>query len=579
MTFAQICVRARWTVSWPYRNHMAGCQSVFRAPGSPHHTLHTHSHEGLSDYHATAAAVESKGQLQTPLSWRDTLKAMPTNAPNWKRPQSSPITDNPKSLEFQLLDVQEHNDDIVLFGVTQEGRTICVRVESFQPLRSLQYIVPDGLTTEALILFARELQERYTGLDVVIGAVTRERREATVLTFSTRCESLLLTLKEAELCGVESQLRGGSVIEGITLGKVKRRGNYEDHSRVADFMSEKKIAGLQWLEIPIGNYSVLLDDAKVSLCQLEVATRHHLLLLKHENESQVAPLRILSFDIENLPNPTASYPYWRRKTKTAPEVARGDVIQICNMVTTLDGLDRDPLNRVAFTLNTCYSITGSAVRSFKDRKSMIEAWIAFVHEVDPDIILGYNSVAADVHRLIQDANYLDIPFLLGRLKNVETKMDHPVKVIPGRIHFDLYNHYFRKYWRSLKARVGDGSMGLGNVSQHFLETAKEDFDGEDLYSVIAKMQATSPETRRELALYCLKDAYLTIRLLHELKAFDQCAAAWKQAYQPFHLFTSEKSPIIQEAVDAFAEARYSSITEAVTEIVEEDTAELLVTPI
>ncbi len=83
-------------------------------------------------------------------------------------------------------------------------------------------------------------------------------------------------------------------------------------------------------------------------------------------------------------------------------------------------------------------------------------------------------------------------------------MDHPVKVIPGRIHFDLYNHYFRKYWRSLKAHVGDGSMGLGNVSQHFLDTAKEGFDGEDLYSVIAKLQATSPETRRELALYCLK---------------------------------------------------------------------------
>ncbi len=94
-------------------------------------------------------------------------------------------------------------------------------------------------------------------------------------------------------------------------------------------------------------------------------------------------------------------------------------LPICSDTPT-DGLDRDPLNRVAFTLGTCYSIPGSTVRSFKDRKSMIEAWIAFVHEVDPDIILGYNSVAADVHRLMQDANYLGIPFLLGRFKNGDT---------------------------------------------------------------------------------------------------------------------------------------------------------------
>lgn len=50
------------------------------------------------------------------------------------------------------------------------------------------------------------------------------------------------------------------------------------------------------------------------------------------------------------------------------------------------------------------------------------------------------------------------------------------------------------------------------VSAHFLGEQKEDVH----HSAISDLQAGNAETRRRLAVYCLKDAYLPQRLLDKL---------------------------------------------------------------
>jgi DNA polymerase delta subunit 1 len=50
------------------------------------------------------------------------------------------------------------------------------------------------------------------------------------------------------------------------------------------------------------------------------------------------------------------------------------------------------------------------------------------------------------------------------------------------------------------------------VSAHFLGEQKEDVH----HSAIADLQAGNEETRRRLAVYCLKDAYLPQRLMDKL---------------------------------------------------------------
>lgn len=138
--------------------------------------------------------------------------------------------------------------------------------------------------------------------------------------------------------------------------------------------------------------------------------------------SKIAPLRILSFDIECA-----------GRKGIFPEASMDPVIQIANMVTR-QGVrfptycERLPLNenlgeqkpfiRNIFTLNTCSNIVGSQVLSYKQENEMLQAWRDFVNTVDPDVVIGYNIAGFDFPYLIDRARALkanNFPYL-GRLK-------------------------------------------------------------------------------------------------------------------------------------------------------------------
>lgn len=74
----------------------------------------------------------------------------------------------------------------------------------------------------------------------------------------------------------------------------------------------------------------------------------------------------------------------------------------------------------------------------------------------------------------------------------------------GRVPFDLLLVLLRDY----KLR----SYTLNAVSYHFLQEQKEDVH----HSIITDLQNESEQTRRRLAVYCIKDAYLPLRLLGKL---------------------------------------------------------------
>lgn len=74
----------------------------------------------------------------------------------------------------------------------------------------------------------------------------------------------------------------------------------------------------------------------------------------------------------------------------------------------------------------------------------------------------------------------------------------------GRVFFDLLQVIQREY----KLR----SYTLNSVSAEFLGEQKEDVH----HSIITKLHNGTPDDRRRLAQYCLKDAYLPQRLVDKL---------------------------------------------------------------
>jgi DNA polymerase delta subunit 1 len=83
-----------------------------------------------------------------------------------------------------------------------------------------------------------------------------------------------------------------------------------------------------------------------------------------------------------------------------------------------------PFIRNVFTLNSCAHIVGTHTLEFYDEKELLQKWRDFVIEIDPDVVVGYNTSNFDFPYLLDRAKHLGVdkfPFL-GRVRgNVSTR--------------------------------------------------------------------------------------------------------------------------------------------------------------
>jgi DNA polymerase delta subunit 1 len=162
--------------------------------------------------------------------------------------------------------------------------------------------------------------------------------------------------------------------------------------------------------------------------------------------------------------------------------------------------------------------------SFDDEAEMLQAWRDFIEEVDPDLVIGYNISNFDFPYLMDRAKHLKankFPYL-GRMKGThlcllviisclsclkgsktQTKETHfsskaygqrdsKDTELEGRLQLDVLQFMQREH----KLR----SYTLNSVCAQFLGEQKEDVH----HSVITELQNGTPESRRRLAVYCLK---------------------------------------------------------------------------
>ncbi|SHO78176.1 Similar to S.cerevisiae protein POL3 (Catalytic subunit of DNA polymerase delta) [Malassezia sympodialis ATCC 42132] len=300
-------------------------------------------------------------------------------------------------------------------------------------------------------------------------------------------------------------------------------------------MIDLNIVGMNWVEIKAGRYSIRSPNTCISRCQIEVDCQPDAVLshAPHGEWLKMAPLRTLSFDIECA-----------GRKGVFPDPSVDPVIQIANMVTRQG--ESSPFVKNIFTLGSCSHIVGCHVMSFDNEKDLLEAWADFVQRVDPDVVIGYNISNFDFPYLLDRAKSLKVtnfPFL-GREKNARTEAkdthfsskaygtrDSKHTELQGRIQLDMLQVMQRDY----KLR----SYSLNSVSFEFLKEQKEDVH----HSLITELQNSGPESRRRLAIYCLKDAYLPQRLMDKLMCLINYTEMARVTGVPFNYLLSRGQQI------------------------------------
>ncbi|KAJ7521254.1 hypothetical protein O6H91_19G043900 [Diphasiastrum complanatum] len=443
----------------------------------------------------------------------------------WKRKTVTSFDSRSSNIVFQQLDIDyivgESEKDstsgragpaaiLRIFGVTEEGNSVCCHVHGFEPyfyISCLEDVGPDDIPKlrQALEGRMREANRNSKSPSFVTKIEVVQKRSLMYFQLQKSRPFLKITVAlPTMVAGCRGILERGINIDG--LGQ-KCFLTYESNVLFAlRFMIDCEIVGGNWIELPAGKYRE--TTRKMSYCQLELDTSYKN-VISHSSTGQyskLAPFRILSFDIECA-----------GRKGHFPEPEQDPVIQIANLV-TVQGEQR-PMVRSVLTLKACSPIVGADVMSFDTEKEVLLAWRDLIREVDPDIIIGYNICKFDLPYLIERAQVLkigDFP-LIGRIRNSRVRVrdtsfssrqygtrESKEVTIEGRVQFDLLQVMQRDYKLS--------SYSLNSVSAHFLGEQKEDVH----HSIISDLQNGNPETRRRLAVYCLKDAYLPQRLLDKL---------------------------------------------------------------
>ncbi|KAI1321493.1 DNA-directed DNA polymerase delta [Mortierella claussenii] len=442
---------------------------------------------------------------------QETAQAIKVDDPTllWRRPVYKKIDPKTDALVFQQIEADEYMHPttqtpvVQFYGITEAGNSVICHVTGFLPYFYVP--APVGFKIENIPAFQSALE---TGIEKGASVVKVEwKMKESIYGYQGGEKSpfLKITLKDPRnVAAGKRAVERGIQCPGFTDGV---SATYESNiAYLLRFMIDCKVKGANWIELPSGTFMTI--DSPHSNAQINVEVNYEN-IISHQPEgewSKIAPLRIMSFDIECA-----------GRKGIFPEAKVDPVIQIASMI-TVQG-ENKPFIRNVMVLNSCAHIVGTHTMSFDEEEKLLEGWADFVRRVDPDVVIGYNTSNFDFPYLLDRAKHLGVhsfPFL-GRLNNVRTEAketkfsskaygtrENKAINMEGRLQLDMLQVMQRDY----KLR----SYTLNAVCAEFLGEQKEDVH----HSIITELQNGNEETRRRLAIYCLKDAYLPQRLMDKL---------------------------------------------------------------
>ncbi|MCK9356596.1 MAG: hypothetical protein M0R22_05575 [Dehalococcoidia bacterium] len=400
-----------------------------------------------------------------------------------------------------------------MFGCTESGNSVLANIYGFAPYLYIK--APPGFTSEDMCEFRQQLEHAMAAGARGPAAMKANRpyiagieleMSQTILGYHGDRLEPFLRISTAIPAQIPI-LRG--VLDGGTIWRREPMPTFESNILFPiRFLVDSRITGCGWVRLPARAYATTTEQNRMSRCQIEVDVNYaRIENLGVEGEwSKVAPVRVLSFDIECA-----------AKKGMFPVADVDPVIQIANLV-TVHG-ESKPVIKNLFALNGCSVIPGADVLEFVDEREMLGMFRDFIQASDPDIITGYNIVNFDIPYLIDRGKALGVRDFChwGRIvgspvavkESTFSSKAYGKRVskqigITGRIPFDVIQIVQREF----KLR----SYSLNFVSATYLGEQKE----EVAHTEISQLFEGSADDRRRLGVYCLKDAYLPQRLCDKL---------------------------------------------------------------
>ena len=479
-----------------------------------------------------------------------------------------------KLIQFQHLCTESKGNCIYLIGRCLDGKSVCVKLTDAKPHFSvkippnktvdevLDYLKTDGnkyLLSKWIERSHKDMKDSIPNIkyesadelfeyDIIYGQdILNYNEEKTSPFLKIKCKTsydakgLSRFLQGGKLKMVSSQSYndGKSINENLPFLKrihfkhgmpLKSTYGYEYFNRYTVFndhvdftlqyLIDKDIYSCSFLEV---DYFQEVEK-KETTCNIEISSN----IIKQVQVNDMAPWKILSYDIESLP-----YPIEGKKNKYEFPIAERDPIVTISVVLQ----SGDVWSQYAWILrpkeedgkvNTFQSLTDppdeyapetTIIYNFSNELDMIKSFIDFIVKEDVDFIEGHNINRFDnayildryaaltgkkkpvLGRLLEKESFIKKSTFKSNQKGAIEKFK---LYLPGRIVLDSYD--------IMKDQHNESSYTLNNLAAKYLGTKKIIQDYNDIYP----MYHGTPEQREELAVYCVKDSWLVRKMMDKL---------------------------------------------------------------
>uniref|UniRef100_A0A7N6B0L2 DNA polymerase n=1 Tax=Anabas testudineus TaxID=64144 RepID=A0A7N6B0L2_ANATE len=350
--------------------------------------------------------------------------------PRWRRPNAPTLDPSSDKLVFQQIDLDYYLGSAVagmpgqlqgkvpiirMFGVTDSGNSVCCHVHGFAPYFFVP--APSGFKADYLSEFQKELnsavlkdmRSNKDNISITVLAVDITRKESMYGYHGKRIlDFLRITMAMPRLIAPAKRL----LEQGLKFGPFPLQ-SYPSYEANIDFeirfMVDSDVVGCCWIELPKGKYRVREEK---SMGETDSQEPGKVSLCQYEVD--VGWTDLISHPAEGdwqriAPLRVLSFDIECAGRKGIfPEPDKDPVIQIASMVQRQG--ETEPFIRTVFTLQSCASIVGSQILCFTQERQLLQSWAEFLRTVDPDIITGYNIQNFDFPYLLNRAAALKFPF-------------------------------------------------------------------------------------------------------------------------------------------------------------------------
>ncbi|MDD5192154.1 MAG: DNA-directed DNA polymerase, partial [Candidatus Nanoarchaeia archaeon] len=366
-------------------------------------------------------------------------------------------------IDYDYFDWQEKNYAKII-GRDDKGKRICI-IDSFEPYF---WAVLKPKTCDLKIKQIREKIEKIE--------VNDKLRKSRVIRTELHDKKFLGQDVNAIKIFITNYKDAHSIADEIGMKEVNKRRGY-DLGYITQYIIEKKLKPLNWYKIEgevltDNDFGNIINSLDVDLClKVNKIT---------ETEKQEFKPKILAYDIE----------------ADEFEIGKGEIVMI-----SLVGENF----RKVLTWKHCSD--QNFVECFKDEADMLEAFVKYVKQYSPDILVGYFSDGFDLPYLRARAEKKSMKLNLG-IDNSQPSFSRGRLLtgkIKGIVHIDLLRFIQNAYSQYLQSET----LSLNEVSNELLGEKKHEWE----HKHSAKVKKHEWEDYFD---YNLQDSALTYKLTEKL---------------------------------------------------------------